>query len=64
MGELAPGLCVKPGVMNGCHERVQKTLLRAFSCHCSVSCSVSGSLPSLCFPLAAGESGDLGVLEV
>lgn len=34
-----------------------RRLYRAFSCHCSVS----GSLPSLSFPLAAGESGDLGV---
>lgn len=30
----------------------------------SHNCSVSGSLPSLSFPLVAGESGDLGVLEV
>lgn len=38
-----------------------RRLYIAFSCHFSVS----GSLPSISFPLAAGESGDLGIfLEV
>lgn len=34
-----------------------RRLYMVFSCHFSVS----GSLPSLSFPLAAGESGDLGI---